>query len=167
MGKLVTGKVVFFGDSKFGGSSLKLDNTEFLSSRSPVSDSPEAVAKGDTVTVETNTVEKNGKTYHNYEITSIQKGASGASAPASSGGGGGGNAADRVDGAVRGMAFNNAVTIALAAGKSDDDAFLVAQTVRLYKLQASIEAAIKAAPAAEQAASVDSVLDGLDFGNAA
>lgn len=167
MGKLVTGKVVFFGDSDFGGSSLKLENTEFLRSRSKVSDAPESINKGDTVSVDTNTIEKNGKTYHNYDINTIQKvggansGATSSSATSQAG------ASDRVDGAVRGMAFNNAVTIALAAGKSNDDEFLVAQTVRLYKLQAAIEAAIKKVPEANQEESVDSVLDGLDFGSAA
>lgn len=166
MGKLVTGKVVFFGDSDFGGSSLKLDNTEFLRSRSKVSDAPEAIEKGDIVSVDTNTVNKDGKTYHNYDINTVRKVSAGSAstssaAPAQAG------ASDRVDGAVRGMAFNNAVTIALAAGKSDDDAFLVATTVRLYNLQAAIEAAIKKVPEANQEESVDSVLDGLDFGSAA
>lgn len=154
---LIKGKLNKVSDGQYGVGILVTGHDGFINSKDSLASIEKNVRQGDFVEVDVDVVNKNGKTYYNFKADSIRKAEGGATTSA--------KASDKVDGAVRGMAFNNAVQVALAAGKANDDEFLIAQTVRLYKLQARIEAAISTPTeeATTEPTSVDSVLAGLDF----
>ena len=162
----VTGKVVYFDNSKYGGSSLKLDNTEFLSSRDEISGAPEAIAKGDVVEVEMDTVSKNGKTYYNYTISSLKKVTGSNYTPATKAPATGGGNNDIQQSIHSGQMFNLAVAIAIHKGDVTSMA-IAAEFKRLGKLKNDLDnpAAETAAPVAQENA-VDAALADVDFGEA-
>ena len=162
----ITGKLNKISDGQYGVGILVSGHEGFINTKDSLKAVLANVSEGDFVEVDAQVVNKNGKTYYNFTADKLRRGNASA-APAA---GTKTSSTDKVDGAVRGMAFNNAIQTAISAGRLNDDEFIINQTIRFYKLQATIEARLnetpKAAPVAQEQAVADA-LDGLEFGEAA
>jgi uncharacterized ParB-like nuclease family protein len=157
----ITGKLNKVSNGQYGVGILVTGHTGFINTKDSLAAVEANAREGDFVEVDVQEVHKNGKTYYNFKADGIKKITADQVVKNRSA-----KKEESISGMVRGMAFNNAVAIAIAEDKTGDDQFLIDTTVRLYNLQPKIEDTLSNPAPVSQEAAVEETLDNIDFGEA-